>query len=120
MTGTSGGTVKRRMKAGRSVSAPPAAMMTIAAPGDGASPSDGRQSTSGTSSSPASSGQKSPKESDCRTTRSVISCVATVGEWWLCEHEAVMKVRELHEPAGDRTRDLRIKSPLLYQLSYRL
>src|SRR6266516_1487291 len=24
------------------------------------------------------------------------------------------------EPAGDRTRDLRIKSPLLYQLSYRL
>src|SRR2546422_1723541 len=25
-----------------------------------------------------------------------------------------------YEPAGDRTRDLRIKSPLLYQLSYRL
>ena len=24
------------------------------------------------------------------------------------------------EPAGDRTRDLRIKSPLLYQLSYRV
>src|SRR5213083_2835922 len=25
-----------------------------------------------------------------------------------------------HEAAGDRTQDLRIKSPLLYQLSYRL
>ena len=29
-------------------------------------------------------------------------------------------VRKANEPAGDRTRDLRIKSPLLYQLSYRL
>ena len=25
-----------------------------------------------------------------------------------------------HDPGGDRTRDLRIKSPLLYQLSYRV
>src|SRR2546430_16900238 len=25
-----------------------------------------------------------------------------------------------HDPAGDRTQDLRIKSPLLYQLSYRV
>ena len=31
-----------------------------------------------------------------------------------------MKNRGVYEPAGDRTRDLRIKSPLLYQLSYRL
>ena len=30
------------------------------------------------------------------------------------------RTRDKDEPAGDRTQDLRIKSPLLYQLSYRL
>ena len=29
-------------------------------------------------------------------------------------------MRQVHDPAGSRTRDLRIKSPLLYQLSYRV
>src|SRR5207244_13505391 len=39
--------------------------------------------------------------------------------WWLPLGEGVTPAR-CHDPGGDRTRGLRIKSPLLYQLSYRL
>lgn len=41
----------------------------------------------------------------------------------LYERSDLSRTRIRHppsEPAGDRTQDLRIKSPLLYQLSYRL
>ena len=36
--------------------------------------------------------------------------------WLSCDRFS----RFLHDPGGSRTRDLRIKSPLLYQLSYRV
>ena len=36
--------------------------------------------------------------------------------WLSCERFS----RFLNDPGGSRTRDLRIKSPLLYQLSYRV
>ena len=36
--------------------------------------------------------------------------MATSQEWWLETHEDVMKNGGVYEPAGDRTRDLRIKS----------
>ena len=37
-----------------------------------------------------------------------------------CQLQPSQQSRQKNEPGGIRTHDLRIKSPLLYQLSYRL